>query len=281
MKNKNRFIVSCKWLAENLNAPEIAIVDASWYLPNVERNGAAEYEMQHIPGAVFFDIDAICEPNTGLPHSLANPELFAEAAGKMGISEDQTIVVYDGMGLFSASRVWWNFRVMGAKNVFILDGGFPQWFEDGLPVENKQRTIIPKVFTPQFREHAVVPFEGMLAAISSRDATIADARPTGRFTGEQAEPRAGMRSGHMPGPTSLPVTTLLENGRLRPVDELAAIFKDAGIGLDDHVITTCGSGVTAATLTLALESIGHKNHRLYDGSWSQWGGRDDTPVETG
>ena len=281
MPKKSPFLVSPNWLHSNLDDPELAIVDASWHLPTSKRDGREEYEQQHIPGAVFFDIDAISDLASDLPHTLASPEHFAEQVGKLGISEDQKIVVYDSIGLFSAPRVWWNFRIMGAKNVFILDGGLPAWIKERLPVNPGNPALPQKTFTPNFEPEAVVSFEEMLDAVKNNSSTIADARPTARFTGEEAEPREGMKSGHMPGAKSLPASSLQKDGMLLLVPELRQVLEKANITADDQVISTCGSGVTAATIALALASIGHTNHRLYDGSWSQWGSRDDTPIETG
>lgn len=282
----NPFIVSVDWLHNHLNDDTVSIVDASWYLPTmlangVPRNGREEYDAQHIPGAVFFDIDDITEPDSSLPHTLASPEVFARKVGALGISHTDTIVVYDGMGLFSAPRVWWNFRVMGATKVVILDGGLPAWIEARLPIEAGAAPLYPKLFSAEFDQSKVVSFETMEELVRSGDRQIADARPNGRFTGEQPEPREGMRSGHMPGAHSLPFPDIALNGRLLPSAELKRVIRDHGIDPAKPVVTTCGSGVTAAGLALALETIGHRDHVLYDGSWSEWGGRPDTDVVTG
>lgn len=279
--SRNPFLVDTDWLFAHLDDDSVAIVDASWYLPAMNRDGRAEYDAQHIPGAVFFDIDDIVDPQSDLPHTLASPEIFARKVGALGISHDQTIVIYDGHGLFSAPRVWWNFRVMGATKVVILDGGLPRWIEDRLPIEAGSAPLYPKLFTPQFDAQAVTDFSAMQTAVAQGQSTILDARPHARFTGEAAEPRAGMRSGHMPGATSLPMTDLAPDGRLLDRQELEKVLRDKGVDPNKPTITTCGSGVTAALLTLALETVGHRDHSLYDGSWSQWGGRDDTDVATG
>lgn len=278
---KSPYLVDTDWLFSRLEDPAVSIVDGSWYLPAMNRDGRAEYEAQHIPGAVFFDIDAISEPYSSLPHTLASPDYFAREVGKLGIAHNDTIVVYDGAGLFSAARVWWNFRIMGAAKVVILDGGLPEWIAHRLPVEAGSAPTYPKLFVPDYDATAVVDFEEMQNVVRKTSAAIADARPHARFTGEQEEPRAGMRSGHMPGASSVPATSLIEDGKLKPVEDLKAIFAKHQIGKNRPVITTCGSGVTAAIITLALESAGLTDSRLYDGSWSEWGGCNDTPVETG
>ncbi|MGU3400826.1 3-mercaptopyruvate sulfurtransferase [Brucellaceae bacterium D45D] len=281
MTEKSAFVVSRDWLKERLGKPGIAIVDASWYLPAAGRDGHAEYDAAHIPGAVFFDQDVIADKNSGLPHTLPSPELFAQHVGAMGITADETVVVYDGPGLFSAPRVWWMFRIMGAKNVFVLDGGFDGWKAAGYPLTNEPTKIAPTLFAVDFNKAAVVDFAEMQEIVAERHAQIADARGAGRFTGAEPEPREGMRSGHMPGARNVPVTTLAENGELKDLESLRRIFDEAGVDLTKPVVTSCGSGVTAAVITLALTSLGHEDNRLYDGSWSEWGSRQHTPVVTG
>ncbi len=281
--SQNPFLVSCDWLAGQLDNPDVSIVDASWYLPTmtlhgVPRNGREEYDAQHIPGAVFFDIDDVVDPASSLPHTLASPETFAQKAGALGISDRNTIVVYDGMGLFSAPRVWWNFRVMGAVKTVILDGGLPEWITQRLPIEAGSAPIAPRVFNATFDSSAVASFEKMMQIVERGSPQIADARPAGRFQGTDPEPRAGMRSGHMPSANSVPSSELAADGKLKSTEELKGIFESAGIDLDQPVVTSCGSGVTAATLLLALETIGHRNHTLYDGSWAEWGSRGDTKI---
>ncbi len=281
MTEKSAFVVSRDWLKERLHKPGLAIVDASWYLPAAGRNGQEEYEKAHIPGAVFFDQDKIADKESGLPHTLPSPEFFAQQVGALGITADETVVVYDGPGMFSAPRVWWMFRVMGVKNVYVLDGGFDGWKKAGYPVTNEVTKIAATFFKPSFNKDAVVDFQEMRKIVDEKRSQIADARGVGRFTGRDAEPRAGMRSGHMPGARNVPVTTLSENGELKDLESLRRIFNEAGIDLSGPVVTSCGSGVTAAVITLALTSLGHKDNRLYDGSWSEWGSRQDTPVVTG
>ncbi len=281
MVEKSAFVVSRDWLKGRLHQPGLVIVDASWYLPAAGRNGQQEYDQEHIPGAVFFDQDRIADKDSGLPHTLPSPEFFAQHVGAMGITANETIVVYDGPGMFSAPRVWWMFRVMGVKNVYVLDGGFDGWKKAGYPTTNERTRIASTLFTPAFDKAAVVSFEEMRQVVDEKRSHIADARGAGRFTGREAEPRPGMRSGHMPGARNVPVTALSENGELKDLESLRGVFKEAGIDLSCPVVTSCGSGVTAAVINLALTSLGHKDNRLYDGSWSEWGSRQDTPVVTG
>ena len=277
------YLIECRWLSDNLNNPDISVVDASWYLPGMTadgkpRNGRTEYNLRHIKGAVFFDIDEISDPESPLPHTVASQEYFAGKVGALGISEKDTIVVYDGMGLFSAPRVWWNFKTMGAENVFILNGGLPEWMRLNLPLENKPVSPDPVTFNARFNPDAVATLEDVKNTTETGSRQILDARSSGRFTGKAPEPRPGLHSGHMPGALSLPFDMLIENGKLRESDDLEAVFKDVGADLTMPVITSCGSGITAAILTLALDSTGHKAHTLYDGSWTEWGSRDDTTI---
>ncbi|MDR6758946.1 thiosulfate/3-mercaptopyruvate sulfurtransferase [Mycoplana sp. BE70] len=278
---RSKYVVTADWVQKQLGAPEFRIIDASWYLPAQNRNGAAEYAGGHIPGAVFYDQDAIADLSTGLPHSIPSPEEFAIAVEKLGISDTDTIVVYDGPGIFTAPRVWWLLRTMGAKNVYVMDGGLDGWKKEGRPLETDLPEPAPGHFRPHFNPAAVTSFDEMHDIVSSGSRQIADARGAGRFTGEEAEPRAGMRSGHMPGARSMPSGIFSVDGRLKDLDALKTTFYSAGIDLDAPVVTTCGSGITAAIITLALHSLGHENNTLYDGSWSEWGARADTPVVTG
>jgi thiosulfate/3-mercaptopyruvate sulfurtransferase len=281
MPDKSPFVVDADWLQSQLGRPGLSIVDASWYLPAQARDPKAEYEAGHIPGAVFFDQDLVVDPDSNLPHTLPRPELFAQHAGSMGISVDDTIVVYDGPGMFTAPRVWWMFRVMGAAEVFILDGGFDNWKAAGRLVTKEVTRIAPCVFYPEFDEKRVANVEDVREIVDSRSGQIADARPPRRFTGEDPEPRKGVRGGHMPGARSVPALSLSENGYLLPLDQLRGKLERAGLDLDKPVVTSCGSGITAAVISLALESVGHGANKLYDGSWTEWGGRVDTPVVTG
>ena len=281
MSDKSAFVISRDDLKARLGEPGLAIVDASWYLPAAGRTGRDEYDAAHIPGAVFFDQDLIADKNSGLPHTLPSPELFARHVGSMGITADETVVVYDGPGMFSAPRVWWMFRVMGVKDVLVLDGGLDGWKAANFPITDDVTKIAPTLFTPSFNAEKVVAFAEMSNIVDERSSQIADARAAGRFTGRDAEPREGMRSGHMPGARNVPVGTLSENGELKSLDSLREIFANAGVDLKKPIVTSCGSGVTAAVITLALTSLGHEDNRLYDGSWSEWGSRKDTPVVTG
>lgn len=279
MSDPSPYTVSADWLSEHLNDPGMSIVDASWYLPAQNRDARAEYEAGHIPRAVFFDHDLVVDPESSLPHALPAPKVFATFAGSMGISRDDTIVVYDGPGFFSAPRAWWMFRVMGARNVHVLEGGIDGWKAEGRFVTAKPTKVASCVFDVAFDEGRVASLTDMRRIVDTGQAQIADARPAGRFAGIDPEPRAGMRGGHMPGAANVPALALSRDGRLLPPDELRAAFSEAGVDLARPVVTTCGSGITAAVLTLALETLGHRDNRLYDGSWAEWGGRDDTPIE--
>lgn len=278
---QNPFLISPEQLAESLGRPGVAVVDGSWYLPAQKRFARAEYEAGHIPGAVFFDQDAVVDPSSSLPHALPPAPVFAEAAGRMGIAETDTIVVYDGLGLFSAPRVWWLFRVFGAKDVRLLDGGFPAWQDAGLPVETGTPSPAPAGFAAQLDTEAVASLDEMKIWVETGGRRIADARPADRFAGEAPEPRVGVRAGHMPGAASVPIGLVTENGRLKPPEALRETFAAAGVDPDAPMVTSCGSGVTAAVLNLALASLGNHDVKLYDGSWTEWGSASDTPVETG
>lgn len=273
--------VTAAWLAERLRAPDIVVVDGTWHLPTTQRLAGEEYLAAHIPGAVFFDIDTIADTDSGLPHMLPRPEAFSSRMRKLGIGDGQTVVVYDTYGLFSAPRVAWTFRVMGVTSVFILEGGLPAWIAADGDLESGPVSRPERHFTARIDHTAVRDLSAVSAALKSGSAQVVDARPAERFRGDMPEPRPGLRAGHMPGALNVPFSDLLEDGRLKSPDALKATFQANGVDLSRPAITTCGSGVTAALLQLALESAGAKAVTLYDGSWAEWGGRDDTDVATG
>jgi len=281
MPEKSPFVIDADWLQQRLETPGISIVDASWYLPAQKRDARAEYDAGHIPGTVFFDQDLVVDPDSDLPHALPSPQVFSQYVGSMGISADDTIIVYDGPGIFSAPRVWWMFRTMGVYQVYVLDGGFDRWKARGRPVTAEPTKIAPCIFHASFDAGRVASLADMRRIVESGESQIADARSASRFAGSEPEPRAGLRAGHMPGARNVPASTLSKDGELLSLEELGATLRTAGLDLSRPVVTSCGSGVTAAIITLALESLGHEDNKLYDGSWTEWGGQADTPVATG
>ncbi len=275
-------LVSTAWLAARLGSAEVQVVDASWFMPSEPRTGGEAYAAGHIPGAVFFDIDAIADHATDLPHMLPAADAFAQAAGALGLRRDLTVVVYDAQGIFSAPRVWWTLRTMGFPEVFVLDGGLVKWRAEDRPVETALRRPAATTIEPAFDPSLVRDIDAVRATLSARDAQVIDARPAPRFRGEVPEPRAGLRGGHMPGALNVPFGGLINaDGTMKSPEALRAAFEGAGADLQGPLVTTCGSGVSAAVLALALARLGREDVAVYDGSWTEWGGRSDTPIVTG
>lgn len=277
-----RTLVSTDWLAAHLKDPDLRVIDASWYLPDMARDAKAEYQAAHIPGARFFDIDEITDSRSNLPHMAPPPEKFVARMRAMGIGDGHQVVVYDGAGLFSAARVWWTFRLMGKMDIAVLDGGFPKWQAEGREVEDMPPVMRDRHIMVSRQNHMVKDVTQVAHAAKLGEAEIIDARGPARFKGEVPEPRPGLRQGHIPGSRNVPFATLLNaDGTMKSVADLRATFEAAGVNLAKPAITTCGSGVTAAVLSLALERMGHRNHALYDGSWAEWGMYEDLAVEKG
>jgi thiosulfate/3-mercaptopyruvate sulfurtransferase len=275
--------VTTEWLAAHLDT--VRVVDASWYMPDEKREPAKEFAREHIPGAVFFDIDAIADHTTDLPHMMPSPNAFAAAVSALGLGDGDTVVVYDGTGLFSAPRVWWALRVMGHEQVFVLDGGLPKWRAEGRAVAKWNREdSVPKPGNFHASPVAALArdYDAVLAHLNAGDAQIVDARSNSRFTGEEKEPRAGLKSGHMPGAVNLPWRALLaHDNTLKDDHALQQLFAERGVDMRAPIVTTCGSGISAAILMLALVKLGAADVALYDGSWAEWGGRANAPVATG
>jgi thiosulfate/3-mercaptopyruvate sulfurtransferase len=273
--------VTADWLDDERKKPDLVVVDGSWYLRTMQRDGKAEYLASHIPGAVHFDVDEISDHSSTLPHMLPSPEVFALHMARLGISDGQRIVVYDGAGLYSAPRVWWTFKAFGVKDVFILEGGFPNWCAEGFPVEAGPVLREPGHFTPKFNPALVADLEAVDNALKAKSAQVIDARPAPRFRGEAPEPRAGVASGHIPGSINVPYEKIIRNGKLVSDAEIRQAFDEGGLDPDKPVIMSCGSGVSAVILWLALERIGAKPSAVYDGSWAEWGTNPDVSVATG
>ncbi len=275
-------LVSTDWLAKHLRDPDLRVLDASWYLPAMARDAKAEYEAAHIPGARFFDIDEISDQRSNLPHMAPPPEKFISRMRAMGVGDGHQVVIYDGAGLFSAARVWWTFRLMGKMDVAVLDGGLPKWQAEGREIEDMAPIVRDRHMTVSRQNQMVKDVTQVAHAAKLGEAEIIDARPAARFRGEAAEPRPGLRSGHIPGSKNIPIGEVLNaDGTMKSPADLKAVFEAAGVNLKKPAITSCGSGVTAAVLSLALERMGHRNHALYDGSWAEWGMYDDLKVATG
>lgn len=275
-------LVSTAWLRDHLDSPDVRIVDASWFMPGTPRDPKEEFLQAHIPGAVFFDIDEIADETSDLPHMLPSAIKFASRVRKMGLGDGSRIVVYDSLGILPAARVWWHFRAMGHEDVAVLDGGLPKWIAEGHPTEDGPALPQERHFTPRIQADIIRSLEQMKTIVATGREQIIDARPAGRFTGEVPEPRAGLRGGHMPGAHNIPLSALLApDGTMLPADKLAAVFEAAGVDISKPIVSTCGSGITASVVALALARLGRPRSAVYDGSWTEWGGLADTAVVTG
>jgi thiosulfate/3-mercaptopyruvate sulfurtransferase len=276
-------LVTTEWLAGELGKPDLVVFDATKYLPNEPKDGRAEFPRAHIPGAVYFDIDQIADADTDLPHMVPTPGRFAKLMGALGVGNASRVVFYDQKGLASAARGWWLMGLFGHDNTAVLDGGLPKWLKEGRPVHDGEAAApVPGQFRPDYRARRLRGVGDLLRNVQTGAELVLDARAAGRFTGAVPEPRAGMRSGHIPGSISLPYTELLRaDGTFRPAGEVRGRFEAAGVDGSRPLVTSCGSGVTACILTLGLRVAGFPEGAVYDGSWTEWGGRSDTPIEVG
>ena len=282
MSDDPKTLVSTAWLASHLEDPDLRIIDASWYLPDAGRDPVAEYRAAHIPNARFVDIDDVSDARSDLPHMAPPPEKFISRMRGLGIGDGHQVVVYDGAGLFSAARMWWLFRLMGKTDVAVLDGGLPKWQAEGRPVTDEDPVIRDRHITVSRQNQLVRDVTQVAQDVKLGQRQVVDARSPSRFRGEEPEPRPGLRAGHIPGSQNVHYRALLnDDGTMKPPAKLRAAFEAAGVDLSRPVVTSCGSGVTAAILSLALERIGHRDHALYDGSWSEWGMYGDLAVATG
>lgn len=282
MQDDPKTLVSTDWLAAHLNDPDLRIIDASWHMPDSGRDARAEYDAAHIPAARFFDIDAISDKRSALPHMAPPVEMFISRMRAMGIGDGHQMVIYDNSDVHSAFRVWWTMRLMGKTDVAVLDGGFAKWQAEGRPTEDMPPILRDRHITVQRQAGLVRDVTQVASASKLGDHQIIDARSAERFRGNQPEPRAGLRAGHIPGSRNLPSSQLFNSdGTMLDTDALRALFDAAGVDLTQPAITTCGSGVTAAILSMALERLGHRKHSLYDGSWTEWGSFADLNIATG
>lgn len=274
-------LVSTDWLGDHLDAPDVRIADASWYLPQAGRDARSEYLAAHIPGAVFFDIDDLSDETSSLPHMLAPAAKFASRMRNLGLGDGNLIVVYDGTGIYSAPRAWWMLRAMGHEEVAVLDGGFPKWKREGRPIEDLVHQPYPRHFTPRPNNALVRNFSQIVSNLECRREQVIDLRGAGRFAGKEIEPRPGVRPGHIPGSVNVPYTELSgADGTLKSRPELLETFRRLGVETSRPSVTSCGSGITAAIGMLALAATGNEDVSLYDGSWAEWGARTDMPVAT-
>jgi len=271
-------VVSTRWLAERLDNPDIAILDATWFMPGTPRDAKSEFLAGHIPGAAFFAIDEVCDQTSDLPHMLASAGQFTQAMRALGVNSRSTVIVYDAQGLFSGPRLWWNLRAMGHEASFVLDGGLPAWIAEGRPIARDESETAPGDFTAKPIPALVRDRAQVSVALATHAAQVVDARPAPRFAGHAPEPRAGVRSGHMPGALNVPFPAVVEDGRLASAERLETLFTAAGVDLAAPIVTTCGSGISASLLALALARLGRFDAAVYDGSWTEWGGATDTPV---
>ena len=276
-------LVSTEWLAAHLGEPDLKVVDATFYLPHLQRDAAAEFAQAHLPGAVFFDVEAIADHANPLPHMLPDAKAFADAVGALGIAAGDRVVAYGGKGLIASARAWWMFRVFGHDRVAALDGGSARWKQEGRALESGRPAPAAERFSATFRPELVADLGRVRDTLEGRETQVVDARSRGRFAGTEPEFRPGLRGGHIPGSVSLPYNELFrgDDDAMLPAEQVAAAFARAGVEPSRPVVTTCGSGVSAAVLALGLYRLGRRDVAVYDGSWTEWGGRTDTPVATG